>query len=58
VVAVGGDGLFQEVMRGLLALRAVAGLPVVTACALQRLRLGHIPAGSTDAVAYTVNGCR
>ena len=26
--------------------------------AAQRLRLGHIPAGSTDAVAYSINGTR
>ena len=26
--------------------------------AVQRLRLGHIPAGSTDAVAYSINGTR
>jgi ceramide kinase len=57
-VAVGGDGLFQEVMRGLLDKRAAPGLSGAEASALQRLRLGHIPAGSTDAVAYTLNGCR
>ncbi|KAG2432474.1 hypothetical protein HXX76_008819 [Chlamydomonas incerta] len=52
VVAVGGDGLFQEVVAGLLARRARGD---VTA---HRIRVGHIPAGSTDAVAYTLHGAR
>eukprot|EP00882_Tetradesmus_deserticola_P025455 GHRQ01027963.1.p1 GENE.GHRQ01027963.1~~GHRQ01027963.1.p1 ORF type:complete len:319 (+),score=97.98 GHRQ01027963.1:80-1036(+) len=45
VVAVGGDGLYSELLTGVLQ------HPHVTA-ALQ-LRLAHIPAGSTDAVACT-----
>lgn len=55
IVAVGGDGLFQECLRGLLALRA-------RGAAWQRkaatIRIGQVPAGSTDAVACTINGCR
>ncbi len=47
VVAVGGDGLFQEVVSGLLARRARG------CAAAYRIRAGHVPAGSTDAVAYT-----
>ncbi len=50
IVAVGGDGLFQELMGGLMALKAAGG---ATAAAAAALRLGHVPAGSTDAVAYT-----
>ncbi|GFR45202.1 hypothetical protein Agub_g6596 [Astrephomene gubernaculifera] len=52
VVAVGGDGLFQEVVSGLLARRARGD------SAAWRIRVGHIPAGSTDAVAYTLHGSR
>ncbi|KAK9823899.1 hypothetical protein WJX72_006250 [[Myrmecia] bisecta] len=55
IVAVGGDGLFQECMNGLLALRSLS--PELAAAA-KDMRLGHIPAGSTDAVAYSINGTR
>jgi ceramide kinase len=55
VVAVGGDGLFQETLNALLTLRAEGGDRGAVAA---RLRLGHIPAGSTDAVAYSLNGTR
>jgi ceramide kinase len=55
VVQVGGDGLFQEVLNGLLAVRARGGQAATLGTAL---RLGHIPAGSTDAVAYSLNGTR
>ena len=79
LVAVGGDGLFQELVMGLLKLRgptsaaaaaggaaAAATLSIggsaaggggggraAAALALQRMRIGHIPGGSTDAVAFT-----
>ena len=57
IVAVGGDGLFHEVVNGLLALRAARdGTP--HADVASSLRLGHIPAGSTDTVAYTLHGTR
>ncbi|KXZ44600.1 hypothetical protein GPECTOR_65g218 [Gonium pectorale] len=52
LVAVGGDGMFQELVSGILARRA-RGDP-----AAHRIRLGHIPAGSTDAVACTLHGSR
>ena len=52
---VGGDGLFQEALNGLLLLRARS--PELGDLAA-RMRLGHIPAGSTDAVAYSLNGTR
>eukprot|EP00210_Caulerpa_lentillifera_P006875 g6572.t1 len=56
VVAVGGDGLFQEIMNGLLERFQK---PWCEKEANDRsLRLGHIPAGSTDAVAWSVNGSR
>jgi ceramide kinase len=45
IVAVGGDGLFAELLTAVLQHKHLAA-------ALQ-LRLGHIPAGSTDAVACT-----
>ncbi len=62
LVAVGGDGLFQELVMGLLKARGSGGGGgggrsggggSVVALAVQRLRIGHIPGGSTDAVAYT-----
>ncbi len=49
-MAVGGDGVFQECVRGLMAQRARGGKNSAVAA---RMRLGHIPGGSTDAVAYT-----
>lgn len=55
VVAVGGDGLFQECLRGLLALRT-RGAAWRTKASM--IRIAQIPAGSTDAVACTINGCR
>jgi ceramide kinase len=45
IVAVGGDGLFAELLTAVVQHKHLAA-------ALQ-LRLGHIPAGSTDAVACT-----
>lgn len=42
-------------MNGLLGLRAQGNQVAAVAA---RMRLGHIPAGSTDAVAYSVNGTR
>lgn len=56
MVQVGGDGLFQEVLNAVLTVRARADDGAALAAA--RLRLGHIPAGSTDAVAYSINGTR
>lgn len=50
IVVVGGDGLFSEVLNGLLA------HPGAGALALARLRLGIIPCGSTDATACTLYG--
>ena len=90
VVVVGGDGLFQEALNGLLAIRFGGGgggereqpqqqeeeeqeekasaapaapSPLVSnshlrALEASRLRLGHIPAGSTDALAWSVHGTR
>jgi len=55
VVAVGGDGVFQECMIGLLAQRARGGAHAAVAA---RIRLGHIPGGSTDAVAFSLHGTR
>ncbi len=47
VVAVGGDGLFHEVVAGILEMDMA-----------HRIRVAHVAAGSTDAVAYTLNGTR
>lgn len=52
----GGDGVFHEVFNGMLNARAAAG-PELQA-ALMQLRVAHIPAGSTDAVACTLHGTR
>lgn len=96
IVAVGGDGLFHEIVNGLIALRSRGALPATfsgtttdnrppsaasshpppypetpysgtqpteyfdtqKARVAAALRVGHIPAGSTDAVACTLNGTR
>mmetsp|Transcript_22634 Transcript_22634/g.56991 ORF Transcript_22634/g.56991 Transcript_22634/m.56991 type:complete len:615 (+) Transcript_22634:374-2218(+) len=55
LVVVGGDGLFGEVLNALLTVRSKGG---PRGAAAARLRLGHIPAGSTDALAWSVNGTR
>lgn len=55
MVQIGGDGLFQEIMNGVLAVRS---LGTEASAVLRNWRLGHIPAGSTDAVAYSINGTR
>jgi ceramide kinase len=47
IVAVGGDGLFHEVVAGILE----TGME-------SRIRVAHVAAGSTDAVACTINGTR
>lgn len=57
IVAVGGDGLFHEIVNALLQLRSSIHDPQRTAAAAS-IRVGHIPAGSTDAVACTLNGTR
>ena len=48
--------MFQEILNGLLQLRQSQNA-AIREDAL-RLRLGHIPAGSTDAVAYSIHGTR
>lgn len=53
---VGGDGLFQEVLDGWAALCCSGDGPRAAAAA--QLRLGQIPGGSTDAVAYSLHGTR
>lgn len=53
VVAIGGDGLFHEIVNGVLELRAANSVAMGPG-----FRIGHIPAGSTDAVACTLNGTR
>lgn len=55
IVAIGGDGLFQECLRGLLGLRARGDAWQHKAA---MIRIAQVPAGSTDAVACTINGCR
>ncbi len=69
VVVVGGDGLFHEVANALLELRTLGfsqrggggvtdGPAAARGAAAARLRLGHVPAGSTDAVACSLHGTR
>lgn len=63
IVCVGGDGIFHESLNGLLEARAAAAASTEPGAAelaalLGGLRLAHIPAGSTDAVACTLHGTR
>lgn len=55
VVAVGGDGLFHEVVNGVMDVREQGGERALHAA---YLRVGHIPAGSTDAVSCSMHGTR
>jgi ceramide kinase len=55
IVAIGGDGIFHEIVNALLELRIEGHERGKLAMSL---RVGHIPAGSTDAVACTLNGTR
>lgn len=55
VLVVGGDGLFQEALTGLINMRRRS--PKLDAAG-RRLRMGHIPGGSTDATAYSMYGTR
>ncbi|KAJ9533266.1 hypothetical protein QJQ45_018391 [Haematococcus lacustris] len=55
IVAVGGDGVFQECLMGVIEQKGRKGEGAGVAA---RLRVGHIPGGSTDAVAYTLHGTR
>lgn len=63
VVAVGGDGLFSELLQGLLyRTRTDAKLPLYkqhkpfTSEVTPQLRIGLIPAGSTNAVIRSIHG--
>ena len=47
--------MFQEVLHGLLVVRERRGPEAAIA---ERLRIAQIPAGSTDAVAWTLHGSR
>ncbi|KAI7840194.1 hypothetical protein COHA_005976 [Chlorella ohadii] len=63
IVCVGGDGIFHETFNGILEARAAAAASsepgaAELAALLGGLRLAHIPAGSTDAVACTLHGSR
>lgn len=60
IVCCGGDGVFHEALNGLLQARGAAATAghEDLAAALGALRLAHIPAGSTDAVACTLHGSR
>lgn len=55
IVAVGGDGLFHEIVNAILEMRSSEEDIDRVA---RKIRVGHIPAGSTDAVACTLNGTR
>lgn len=60
LISVGGDGMFSEVCHGLLLKTAQqAGLNINDPNAHMvppKLRIGVIPAGSTDAVAFGTTG--
>lgn len=55
IIAVGGDGLFHEIVNALLNIRSKEN---EISKEVANIRVGHIPAGSTDAVACTLNGTR
>ena len=55
IVQVGGDGMFQEIIHALLAIRAKGGPKAAVA---ECLRIAQIPAGSTDAVSWTLHASR
>jgi len=55
IVAVGGDGLFHELVNALLGMYSDTRF---TSRHIEKIKLGHIPAGSTDAVACTLYGTR
>lgn len=55
IVSVGGDGLFQECLRGLLSIRARGGEWKQQALTM---RIGQIPGGSTDTISCTLHGTR
>ena len=55
IVAVGGDGLFHEVTRGLVSSMEELDLYGMDPLGI---RLAHIPCGSTDAVACSLHGSR
>jgi ceramide kinase len=55
ILAVGGDGLFHEITNGLLSARDINSEQALVAA---RLRVAHVPCGSTDAVACSLNGTR
>eukprot|EP01134_Creolimax_fragrantissima_P001746 CFRG1746T1 len=46
VLAVGGDGLFNEVLNGIFRNKTA-----------KHIRVGPIPAGSTNTIVYSVTGC-
>ncbi len=58
VVSVGGDGMFNQVCDAVVRRANGGSMETETARDLSapKLRLGVIPAGSTDAVAYTLHG--
>jgi ceramide kinase len=68
IVAVGGDGIFHEILNGLLeaqsnnqaasSTQTPPSYHIRHADKLSSLRLAHIPCGSTDAVACSLHGCR
>jgi len=55
IVAVGGDGLFHELVNALLSMYSDERFKSQH---VEKIKLGHIPAGSTDAVACTLYGTR
>jgi len=54
IVVVGGDGMLNEVVEGLAA-NATEPLHKPRG---SRIRIGVVPAGSTDTVCYSLHGCR
>lgn len=62
IIGVGGDGMFSEILNGIL-MRTQSENSIDYECsdsllAKPQIKLGIIPAGSTDAVVYATNGCK
>eukprot|EP00111_Clytia_hemisphaerica_P021312 TCONS_00062731-protein len=57
VISVGGDGMFSEVMNGVLKYEEEQHQIITSSRTNKPIIMGIIPAGSTDTVIYCTTGC-